>query len=176
MICYFRKGLKPSIKVEMEQQDREPMNFEEMVQKAVNAEVKAGLKSSTMVRDSDIRCPKGHRPSNSTISKVQTQRTTVEESKPEESRPKELKLAEGKNPALLRSESTEPGKTSRTDKKREYLKKKRDRQNNTLATRDNANAIEVGEKKKQDNQGDGRCYNCQKTGHFSKNYPESLKN
>ena len=28
MICYFRKGLKPSIKVEMEQQDREPIDFE----------------------------------------------------------------------------------------------------------------------------------------------------
>ena len=48
------------------------MNFEEMVQKAVNAEVKAGLQSSTIVQDLDIRYPKGHCPSNSTASKVQT--------------------------------------------------------------------------------------------------------
>ena len=71
MICYFWKGLKPSIKVEMEQQDWESMNFEEIVQRVVNVESKAGLRSSTMVRDLDICCPTGHRPSNSTASKVQ---------------------------------------------------------------------------------------------------------
>ena len=32
MICYFRKGLKPSIKIEMEQQIRESIDFEEMMQ------------------------------------------------------------------------------------------------------------------------------------------------
>ena len=72
MICYFRKGLKPSIQVKMEQQDREFMDFKDMVQKAVNAEAKAGLRFSTMVRDSDARCPKGHHPSYNTSSKVQT--------------------------------------------------------------------------------------------------------
>ena len=72
MICYFWKVFKPSIKVEIEQQDRESIDFEEMVQKAVNAEAKAGLKSSIMVRDSDIHCPRDHRPSNSTALKVQT--------------------------------------------------------------------------------------------------------
>ena len=72
MICYFRKGFKPSIRVKMEQHDREAIDFEEMVQRAVNAEAKAGLRSSAMVRDSDIRCPQGHRPSNNTASKVQT--------------------------------------------------------------------------------------------------------
>ena len=57
MICYFRVGLKPSIKVEMEQQDREAIDFKEMVQRAVNVEAKAGLRSSAMIRDSDICCP-----------------------------------------------------------------------------------------------------------------------
>ena len=72
MICYFRENLKLSLKIEMEQQDRESIDFEEMVQKVVNAEAKLGLKSSTMVWDSNIHCPRGHRPSNSTASKVQT--------------------------------------------------------------------------------------------------------
>ena len=49
MICYFREDLKLSIKVKIEQQDWESVNFEEIVQKAVNVEVKAGLRSSTMV-------------------------------------------------------------------------------------------------------------------------------
>ena len=100
------------------------MDFEEMVQRAVNAEVKVGLKSSTMVRDSNIYCSRGHRFSNSNVLKVQTQGSTGKESKPEESRPKKSKSAEDKNPALLCSESTEPGKTSRTNKKKEYFKKK----------------------------------------------------
>ena len=72
MISYFRESLKPSIKVEMEQQDRESIDFEEMVQKAVNAEAKAGLRSSTMVRNLEARCPRGHRLSHNTFSKIQT--------------------------------------------------------------------------------------------------------
>ena len=72
MICYFQEGLQPSIKVKIEQQDWESVNFEEMVQRAVNAEAKAGLKSTTMIQNSDIRCPRGYRPSNNTTSKVQT--------------------------------------------------------------------------------------------------------
>ena len=170
MICYFWKGLKPSIKVEMEQQDRALTSFEEMVQRAVNAEAKAGLRSSIMVRNADSRCPRGHRPSQNTFTKVQTQGSTAKESKPEESRPKESKPADGKTPAPPRTD--EPGKTSRQDKKKEYLKKKRDRKNSTPATGDNA--IE-GEKKRND-QSDGKCYNCQKKGHFARNYPELPKN
>ena len=161
----------------MEQQDRESMDFEEMVQRAVNAEAKAGLRSSTMVRESDARCPRGHRPSHNTSSKVQTQGSSHKDSpRTEESRPKEAKSTDGKNPAPPRSESAEPGKISRIDKKKEYLekkKKKRDWKKNTPATGDNANAVEVGEKKKQ---GDDRCYNCQKKGNFSRNCPKPPKN
>ena len=111
MIRYFREGLKPSIKVEMEQQDRALTSFKEMVQKAVNAEAKAGLRSSIMVRDVDSRCPRGHRPSQNTSTKVQTQGSTAKKSKPEEFRPKESKPADGKTPAPPRTD--EPGKTSR---------------------------------------------------------------
>ena len=56
----------------MEQQNRESMNFEEMVQRAVNVKAKAGLKSSIMVWDSDIHCHQGHCASNSIASNVQT--------------------------------------------------------------------------------------------------------
>ena len=44
-----------------------------MVQKAVNVEAKANLRSSTMVWDLDICCPRSHRPSYNTFLKVQTQ-------------------------------------------------------------------------------------------------------
>ena len=71
MICYFREGLKPSIKVEMEQQDRESIDFKEMVQRVVNAKAKTGLRSSTIVWESDAHCPRDHCPSHNTSSKVQ---------------------------------------------------------------------------------------------------------
>ena len=116
MICYFWESLKPSIKAEIEQQDRESMNFEEMVQKAVNTEAKAGLRSSIMVQDLDIRCPRDHCPSNSTASKVQIQGITVKESKSEEFRPKELKSTKNKKSAPPHFKFTKPGKTSRIDK------------------------------------------------------------
>ena len=154
----------------MEQQDRASTSFEEMVQRAVNAEAKAGLRSSIMVRDADSRCLRGHRPSQNTSTKVQTQGSTAKESKPEESRPKESKPANGKTPAPPRTD--EPGKTSRQDKKKEYLKKKQDRINSTPATRDND--LE-GEKKRND-RSNKKCYNCQKKGHFARNCPEPPKN
>ena len=139
----------------MEQQDQESMDFEEMVQRAVNAEAKAGLRSSTMVQQSDARCPRGHRPSHNTSSKVQTQDSSHKDSpRTEESRPKKAKQADGKAPTPPRSESIEAGKTSRIDKRRKFhekKKKKRDQKNNIPATGNNANDIEVGEKKKRDN-------------------------
>ena len=124
MIRYFWEGLKPSIKVEMEQQDRASISFKEMMQKAVNAEAKVGLRLSIMVRDADSRCPRDHCPSQNTFTKVETQGLTAKESKPEESRSKESKPADGKTSALPRT--NEPRKTSHQDKKKEYLKKKRD--------------------------------------------------
>ena len=129
-----------------------------------------------MVQNSDIRCPRDHRPSNSIALKVQTQGTTGKKFKPKESRPKESKLIEDKNPAPLHSEFIEPKKTFHIDKKRKYLKKKQDRKNNTLATEDNTNIVEIGKKKKRDDQGDGRYYNYQKKGHFLRNCPKPPKN
>ena len=94
----------------MEQQDRESIDFEEMVQRAVNAEAKAGLRSSIMVRDSDIRCPKGHRLSNSTAAKVQTQET--KDFHPEEPKVKEVR------PTPSRAKASEPSEQARKEKKK----------------------------------------------------------
>ena len=79
----------------MEQQNRKSMNFEEMVQRRVNAKAKLGLRSSTMVQDSDIRCSWGHYPSHNTSSNLQIQGTTAKKPRIEESKPKEAKLING---------------------------------------------------------------------------------
>ena len=136
----------------------------------VNAKAKVDLKSSIMVRNVDSCCPRDHCPSQNTSTKVQTQGSTTKKSKPEEFKPKDLKPANGKTPALLHTD--EPKKTSYQDKKKKYLKKKRDQKNPTPAIGDNI----IEDEKKQNNRGDGKCYNCQKKGHFAKNCPEPPKN
>ena len=85
------------------------MNFEEMMQKVVNVEIKAGLRSSTMVQNSDICCPRGYRLFNSTSLKMQTQGITIKDSHPEEPKIKEARLN------LSRAEASKPSKQARKE-------------------------------------------------------------
>ena len=121
MICYFWKGFKPSIKIKIKQQDRKSMNFEELVQRTVNVEAKAGLKSSTIVRDSDIRCSKDHRLSKSIASKVQTQKTTAKDSHLEEPKVKKAKLT------LSWAKANKLSKQARKKRKKKRHQKRRDK-------------------------------------------------
>ena len=168
MIYYFRESLKPSIKVEIEQQDRESTNFKEMVQKAVNAKAKAGLRSSTIVRGSDARCSRGHRPSHNTFSKVQTQ-GSKNSSRSEEPKPKDLK------PAPSRDNAAEPTKKEdRKDKKKRLRNRRRKQNKQTLATGDNTEAPK--KKKKRCDPSKVTCFNCDKKGHYASNCTEPPKN
>ena len=117
----------------MEQQDRASTSFKEIIQRAVNAEAKAGLKSSIMIQDLDPRYPRGHRPSHNISSKVQTQGTTAKKPRTEKSRPKEAKSVNGKISATLRS--NEPAKPNCEKKRRQWLIKIKD---STSAIEDNA--------------------------------------
>ena len=136
MICYFREDLNPFIKFEMEQQNRESVNFEEIVQRVVNAEAKVGLKSSIIVWDSDIYCPKGYRLSNSIVTKMQTQETTAKNSNPLEPKIKKA------NPILSRAtKASEPSEQARKKKKKKRHPKRRDKKKQTPAS--TANATEV---------------------------------
>ena len=141
-----------------------------MVQKIVNAEAKAGLRSSAMIRDSDICCLRGHRPSNSIASKVQTQGMSAKEPRPEESKIKKAKRAKKKAPAPPRTnaaESSEQGKKDKKDKKRKFRERK-ERNEDTLATSNNAIDALKKKKKNQDCDISGvTCYNCNKKGHFA---------
>ena len=116
------------------------MDFEEMVQKAVNAEVKAGLRSSIMVQEMNARCPKGYRPFHNTFSKVQTQ-GSKESSRSKEPKSKEPKLAPSRDNA---AESAK--KEDKKDKKKKLQNCRRKENKQTPAIGDN---IEAPKKKKK---------------------------
>ena len=162
MICYFREGLKPSIKVEMEQQERELTNFEEMVQKAVNVEAKAGLRFSTMVWKSDARCPRGHRPSSS---KVQTQDSSYKDS----CRSKKFKPKDSK-PAPSCDDVAEPAKKEDKKKKKKRLRNQRREHTGeqTPATGVNTKALKKKIK--------ARYFNYNKKSHYANECTEPPKN
>ena len=163
MICYFRKGLKPSIKVKMEQQDQKSKNIEEMVQRAVNAKAKAGRRSSTMVRISDAHCPRGYYSSHNTFSKVQIQGSK------NSSRSKEPKLKDLKS-APSRDDAAEPAKKKdRKDTKKRFLNQRREHtRKQTLTTGVNTKAPKKKIKAK--------CFNCNKKSHYANNCNKPPKN
>lgn len=110
-----------------------------------------------MVQNVDFRYSRVYYPFYNTFAKVQTKGLIIKKSKPEESKPKKLKPANVKSFTLSRI--NEPAKLTRKNKKKKYLKIKRDRKSSTLATGNNA--IE-DDKKRQDDTSQGKCYNCQK--------------
>lgn len=84
---------------------------------------------------------------------------------PKKFRLKKLKLANKKTFAIFCLNFIEPRKIFCQGKKNKSLKKKQERKNSTLATRNN---IIEGKKKRDD-----KCYNRQKKCYFAKNYFES---
>ena len=73
IVRYFEKGLKPSIKAEIDQ-DATPLdNHEKQVAKVVRAEAKAGLQPSFSVRKTDLQVLQKSRPTHTIVHKVQTQ-------------------------------------------------------------------------------------------------------
>ena len=165
MICYLRESLKSSIKVEIEQQNRESMDFEEIVQRAVNAKAKAGLRSSTMVRKSDARCSKGHRPSHNTSSKVQRQGSSHKDSpRSEEPKPKDPK------PASSRDNAAEPAKKKDRKEKKKRLQNQRRKYTGEQTPATGVNT-EAPKKKVK-----ARCFNSNKKGHYANECTKPPKN
>ena len=153
----------------MEQQDQEFMDFEEMVQKVVNAEAKAGLRSSTMVQNSDIHCPRGHRPFNNTAAKVQTQ--GIKDSHPEEPKVKKVR------PTPSRAEAREPSEQARKEKKKKRQQERRDK-DQILASTTNTTEVQQKKKKKTRDRDISKvtCFNYNKKGHYASTCTKPPKN
>ena len=101
MIWYFQTGLQPSIRVEIEQYNRELDSFEELVEKAVDAKTKAAFQPRSYICKTDQHYFRGSQPS---AAKTNTQGQPIKDPKVEKpkSRPQKSKV-----PALQRSNSSE---------------------------------------------------------------------
>ena len=59
MIRYFQEGLRPSVRVKMEQSGRELNSFKEQVKKVIDAKAKAALRARSYFRKTDQHCLQG---------------------------------------------------------------------------------------------------------------------
>ncbi len=63
MIRYIQEDLRPSIRAKLDNQGQNLDAWDEVIEKTVNTEAKAGLQLSSGTKEIDSRCPKGYRPS-----------------------------------------------------------------------------------------------------------------
>ena len=88
MIQYFREGLCPSVKIEMEQRGQKLNSFQELVKKAVDVEAKAAIRPCSYARKTDQYCLRQSRP---LAAKASTQGQPMKDPRVEEpKKPQEL--------------------------------------------------------------------------------------
>lgn len=79
-------GLKPSIKVEMEQMGREVDTWEEIIERAAEAEAKASLQLTSYIREMDHGCLRGNRPAHVITTHAQAQGISMKDPRDEDPR------------------------------------------------------------------------------------------
>ncbi len=83
LICSFREGLRPSLRAQLDHQERYLDAWEEVMEKPSDVEAKTNLQPPFYVMDIDVRCPKGHR-----LSAKKDKEDTYRESRDEASKDK----------------------------------------------------------------------------------------
>ena len=182
ILRYFRKGLRPSILAELQNEDHELENFLQIVKKTVAVKAKANLRSRATTKDMDQYCPRDSRSVNSTAAKNQGQ--SIKDPRKEE--PKTW--APESTP---RSSNSESSAKARREKKNCRRREQRDRQGQKGSTpASEVNATKPGEANKKKNNDQNRnclggatrdlnqiwCYNCNKRGYYANNCTEPPKN
>ena len=166
MLRYFREGLRPSIRVELEHRDLELESFEQLVKKVVEAEGKASLRPRTITREMDQHCSRSSRPANSTVAK--SQGSPMKDPRVEE--PK-FRTQEATSPYRPESTETSDRKTRKERKKQRRLEHEWARNNSGSAPTTKVNAPNVASTTRKD-LSHITCFNCDQKGHYATQCPE----
>ena len=134
MIWYFQKGLRLSLRVEIEQCGWELDSFKEIVEKTVNIKAKAPFRPRSYACDINQHCFRDSRPS---AAKTSTQGQSMKDSRVEKPKPRSQ---EQKPSAPKRSNNIETCKQAWKKKKK---KEKRERRNQERRHQDTTPATEV---------------------------------
>ena len=184
MLRYFREGLRPSIRVELEHRDLELESFEQLVKKVVEAEGKASLRPRTTTREMDQRCPQGNRPAYTTVGKspasatwdprdnpppTQASSTWDPQDEPSKKVPTQYNPPHFLYPHSSRSENGSNRKARKEKKKRHYRDQARRGSVSTSVTGVNTSSPSVGVRRELSQV---TCYNCRKKGHYARNCSE----
>ena len=172
MLRYFREGLRPSIRVELEHRDLELESFEQLVKKVVEAEGKASLRPRTTTREMDQRCPQGNRPAHTTVAKSSASATWDPQDEPSEKVPTQYNPPHFSHPHSSRSENC-PDRKARKEKKKKHRREQAQRGSIfTSATNVNVASTNGGARRELNQV---TCYSCLKKGHYTDKCTEPNK-
>ncbi len=161
LICYFREGLRPSIRAQLDHRGRDLDGWEEVVEKAGDAEAKANLQPPFYVRDIDTRCLKGHRPSS------KNKEDTYQEPQSEASKDKDKAKSHSSSISANQPQTQAPKKDKRD--------RRGGHRGGHLAT--GVNATEVAKKDKAPKDlSHIKYYTCHQKGHYATKCPDKPKN
>ena len=181
MLKYFREGLRPLIRVELEYRDLELESFKQLVKKVVEAEGKASLQPRTTTREIDQYCPQDNCPTYTTVAKspvsatwdlwdnhppTQASSTWNPQDKPSKKVPTQYNTPHFSYLHFSRSKNS-PDRKTRKEKKKRYCHDQVWRGSvSTSVTGVNASSPSVGDHKKLSQV---TCYNYRKKGHYARN-------
>ena len=150
MIRYFREGLRPSVRAQLDARGRDLDSWEEAVEKAVNAEAKALLQSSSSTHDMDSRYPQENRPAE-----------------------KEEKNSGGKNKSTDSAPADVPSgkQTSSTHQKKDQNyqggPRHRGRRGRRRGQDSPATGVNITLEKEEKDISHIKCFHCRRKGHFA---------
>ena len=171
IVRYFKKGLKPSIKNEINQDATHLNNYKKLVAKAVRAEAKASLQLSFYVQKTDPQIPRGSWLAHTTAHKVQTQGAVKDHCEDK---------SKAKNPVSTPAQDSKPFNKAKKDKKKKQYRDKKNfrepRDFTILAFGVNAAKVKGKKKKNKKNVSEIMYFNCNKKEYYVNRCSEQLKN